>query len=112
MFCDSVHYVTFTFWNSYVVCSYVCVTLRHMRFTLCCFTLCSNIGEGAGVRGQPAQHHPHLQPADGLHTGDRAGAQVSARHTLHPLCFSHGLHQGESDTNFQGRRVVDPLIFS
>ncbi len=47
-FCDAVCYVTFMFWNLYVLKLLSCmqlrfVTLRHVTFTLCCFTLCSNI---------------------------------------------------------------------
>jgi hypothetical protein len=37
MFCDAVHFGTLT------LCAAMFVTLRHVTFTLCCFTLCSNI---------------------------------------------------------------------
>jgi hypothetical protein len=48
-FCDAVRYVMFTFWKIYVLellrCVHLCfVTLRHVTFMLCWFTLCSNIG--------------------------------------------------------------------
>jgi hypothetical protein len=47
-FCDAVRYVTFMFLKRYVLELLRCVqlhfvTLRHVTFTLCCFTLCSNI---------------------------------------------------------------------
>ncbi len=61
MFCDAVRYVTFMFWKLNVLELLRCVqlyfvTLRHVTFTLCCFTLCSNIffftwtGENALIR--------------------------------------------------------------
>ena len=48
MLCDAVRYVTFTFGKLYILELLRCVhlrflTLRHVMFTLCCFTLCSNI---------------------------------------------------------------------
>ncbi len=47
-FCDALLYVTFTFWKLYVLELLHCAQLRfvklcHVTFTLCCFTLCSNI---------------------------------------------------------------------
>jgi hypothetical protein len=57
MFCDAVCYVTFTFWKLYVLELLHCVqllfvTLHHVAFTLCCFTLCSNILQRVGNTGK------------------------------------------------------------
>ncbi len=48
LFCDAVHCVTFTLWKLYALEYLRGVQLRfvalcHVTFTLCCFTLCSNI---------------------------------------------------------------------
>ena len=55
MFCDAVRYMTFTFSKLYVLELLRCVqlqfvTLRHVMFTLCCFTLCSNIHSTANIQ--------------------------------------------------------------
>ncbi len=43
MFCDAERYVTFMFVKLYALELLRFVTLHHVTFALCCFTLCSNI---------------------------------------------------------------------
>jgi hypothetical protein len=61
MFCDAVRYVMFTFWKLYILELLRCVqlrflTLRHVTFTLCCFTFCSNIRSAVMLQGKLFSH--------------------------------------------------------